>query len=91
MVCVLMFAGCGTFLSRAGHKPFGAYPYEAVCFDASYARHALHTDIDSQKMTENDWIAGPFIIVGDAALDTVLLPIDLLFWLFGAHKDHFSM
>jgi len=65
-------------MTRTYNKPFGAYPYDATCLDIAVI--AKPAEADSR-------VGMSFCLVGDALLDTVLLPIDLVFWSFGVHKD----
>lgn len=83
MLCLSVCCGCGTYATRSRDHSFGAYPYAAVAADMDM----FYLGDGSTLNTSCGDLA--FIIssiVGDFVLDTVLLPLDLGCWAFGAHK-----
>lgn len=83
---LLRCSGCGTILSRSGDRPVGAYPYQAVAVDVRILRES-----SPESRHVDDAIGWTGVTIADALIDTVLLPVDLVFWLFGVHKDGFHM
>ena len=82
MLCVLSvtLTGCGTYIGRANAPHFGAYPYEEVLSDCVMIRY-FYYQRDAPLLV--GCVASiPF----DAVLDTLLLPVDLPFWVAGKHK-----
>ena len=82
VLILVMNCGCATVITRGGRHPFGAYPYQAASLDIRALPSArpdeskvIHT---SQKI---------LLTAADGLVDTILLPLDLIFWAFGVHKD----
>ena len=82
MLLTALLTGCGTFLTRTGNQPFGAYPYHAVGIDVIVV--AYEKTVSYKAVA---FISIPFDIV----LDTILLPPDLYFIIVeGEKKDGYS-
>ena len=78
-IVVYLTTGCGTISTRMGDNQFGSPPYGAVVYDA-------------KVIAERQPIAKGLAVLNipfDLILDTVGLPIDLIFWAFGQEKDGF--
>ena len=87
-LCTLSLTGCaGTMMTRshepmenastAPHSMFGGYPFQAVVVDFQ---------IESRSNNEGNIYEAFGSLATDLVVDTVLLPIDLVAWLFGCHK-----
>jgi uncharacterized protein YceK len=86
MVCMLsisLLSGCGTVALRGPAPHFGAYPYQgtALVCDATI------------KSYRNPGLAALCLVSVpcDFVLDTLLLPVDLAFWVRGKHKRAITM
>lgn len=73
----LLLTGCGTICTRypGGSDGVGARPYEAVVQDAVICK-----SVEGCAM-------GILSMPVDIALDTVLLPVDLIAWPYGCKKQ----
>ena len=69
-------SGCGTIHTRWGQHKFGAYPYQGAAVDVVgvFDSEGVYYTLPSL----------PF----DLAVDTVCLPVDLIWWMCGIEKDH---
>ena len=88
--------GCGTMVTRGDlHAPVGAYPLEAIGFDLSGLYHGFteptlwHPEHDrAAKVAKEGEVIGLILsLPADLVFDVVLLPVDLVAWVFGARKN----
>lgn len=80
LAALLVLPGCvGTFLSRTDNDIVGRYPGEAVLMDVAL--------IVGSGDHISERVAGIFSLIPDIALDTILLPADLIGWPFGLRKS----
>ncbi len=86
---LVLAAGCGTFMTRAGNTQFGAYPYEGVAEDFAHMSDVIHENHSGEAI--KGFAALIVSIPFDLGFDTVFLPVDLVCWSFGEHKDGFHL
>jgi len=97
--CALLLAavlpGCGTLFGRTRADYIGAYPGQAIVFDV-WAMSSLfqgkdperpHDDLERRREGEMNFVGGLLSLPFDVVIDVVLLPADLIGWLFGLEKD----
>ena len=84
VVCVGM-TGCGTLITRGGYEHFGAYPYQGVGQDM-----AMLVNVP-KAIVHPDGIGEALLVIVslpcDLIADTVLLPVDAIWWIRGKKKD----
>ena len=90
------WSGCGTIYTRTNRSPVGRYPFDAVALDLWMLPMAFtgrHEVLGESKHGKQLTALGLLSLPIDLVLDTVLLPVDGIAWLFGAIKrdDHESI
>ena len=77
--------GCGTLITRGGYEHFGAYPYQGVGQDM-----AMLVKVP-KAIVHPDGIGEAILVIVslpcDLIADTVLLPVDTIWWIRGKKKD----
>src|SRR2546423_12809825 len=77
LLLTMLTSGCGTLVSRTGQTSFGAYPYQAVGTDAAVVA------VEKPDLKILAFVSIPL----DLAVDTLLLPPDVVLWVAGHKKD----
>ncbi|MFY9342373.1 MAG: hypothetical protein WAT39_07780 [Planctomycetota bacterium] len=78
------FSGCGTLVTRTSAPVVGAWPFEGAACDVALVAHAFTAE--SQADRETNFLIGLLSLPIDLVIDAALAPVDLIAWLFGAHK-----
>ncbi len=81
-----MLSSCGTVVSRVHADHIGAYPGEAILFDAWLI--AAPFSGAASEPGARALLLGLLSLPFDAVLDVLLLPADLVGWPFGLRKTH---
>ena len=81
----MSLGACGTIATR-GSVPVGAYPFASVEFDVVLIGALFDSSVE-KSTRDRDAGAGLLSLPVDLAIDAVLLPIDLVAWIFGARKS----
>jgi hypothetical protein len=89
---VLSASSCGTMFSRSQDHTFGRYPFEAVAKDGVMISRCFEPKVqvggaDLPGYTLTLW--GLFSLPVDLVIDTLALPVDLVAWACGNHKNDF--
>ena len=84
--CLVMPGCLGTYLSRTGGNGCGKYPYLAIVYDVEVPLHVMDQPHESWGSKTAAVIFGILSVPFDLALDTVLLPLDLIAWPLGGEK-----
>ena len=77
--------GCGTLITRGGNERFGAYPFQGVGEDMTMLVKV------PKAIVHPDGIGEAILVIVslpcDLIADTVLLPVDAIWWIRGKKKD----
>jgi uncharacterized protein YceK len=73
-------SGCGTAGSRFHGAVVGGLPFQAVAFDVLAASATGAPDAGVR------WLQGLVSLPFDLVIDAVLMPADVVAWIFGVHK-----
>jgi uncharacterized protein YceK len=92
--CALLgttLSACGTILGRTHPDHIGAYPGEAITFDFALMASPFRGDAPDAGSGETDgatnFVLGFVSLPFDLVFDVVLLPADLIGWLFGLRRE----
>lgn len=93
--CLLLLAttlsACGTVLGRTHPDHIGAYPGEAIVFDFAWMASPFRGDSADAGGGETDgatkFVLGFVSLPFDLVFDVVLLPADLIGWVFGLRRE----
>ena len=84
-ITLLLTSGCaGTMLSRSGNAHFGKPVYGGVILDGVAVCISI---IGHDEISKSTGLIMGLSIPVDLAVDTVLLPADLVLWSLGNEKD----
>ena len=85
LLLLICSSGCGTFITRTGSQHFGAFPYQSVGVDVEIASSTfIKPDAGAYGLGY-----GLISVLPDLAIDTILLPVDLIWWARGKAKNGF--
>jgi len=86
-LCTAIVAGCGTVMTRNGSATFGAYPYQSIAADGQLFDEAA---LGHHRFSTSDCCLGVTMALVsvpiDFCVDTVMLPVDLGYWIGGKRK-----
>ncbi|MEI8353739.1 MAG: hypothetical protein WCG22_04440 [Lentisphaerota bacterium] len=84
----MIVSGCGTIMTRGGDVTFGKYPYQAVVNDVTVWIPESF-DQPGHPVAEGVDLATAIVSVPiDIVADTVLLPVDVGYWIAEKKKDN---
>jgi uncharacterized protein YceK len=88
LVIPLFVTGCGTIMTRGDENvTFGAYPYQAVANDVCYwIPESFHQP--GHPVAEGVDLGTAILSIPiDLTVDTILLPLDIGYWIAGQKKN----